>query len=298
VRKKGKIKSTKFSFNSLILIFDFDFTLIFKVFKSLFEKHFLSFLEKLFSEDLKFSVFLPFKLIDNSLKGRKFELLLLTIIFNFCRISNTKKMKNLLLIWNCILTLVVIVLYAQLNYLKPASGSKPKVATTAEKPLELPAVASSNGGAAPTVYYVNTDTLVEIYKLFTDKNKPLEAKTKRLESDLLARRGALEQEFKVAQQKAQSGGMTQSQMQETEATLMRKQQDLAQYAEVQQGKLLEEQKKASDILQENVRNYLKKYAGKTNIQYVMSFATNGSILYANDSLNITNQVLEGLNGGN
>jgi len=182
--------------------------------------------------------------------------------------------------------------------LKPASGSKPKVATTAEKPLELPAVASSNGGAAPTVYYVNTDTLVEIYKLFTDKNKPLEAKTKRLESDLLARRGALEQEFKVAQQKAQSGGMTQSQMQETEATLMRKQQDLAQYAEVQQGKLLEEQKKASDILQENVRNYLKKYAGKTNIQYVMSFATNGSILYANDSLNITNQVLEGLNGGN
>jgi len=207
-------------------------------------------------------------------------------------------MKNVLLIWNGILTVVVIVLYAQLNDLKPASGSKPKAAVTAEKPLELPAVTSANGGAAPTVYYVNTDTLVERYKLFTDKNKQLEAKTKRLESDLLARRGALEQEFKVAQQKAQSGGMTQSQMQETEATLMRKQQDLAQYAEVQQGKLLEEQKKASDILQENVRNYLKKYAGKTNIQYVMSFATNGSILYANDSLNITNQVLEGLNGGN
>jgi len=202
-------------------------------------------------------------------------------------------MKNVLLVWNGILTICVIVLYAQVNQLKPVENSK-ATTTVAEKPLQLPVVATANG-ASPSVYFVNTDTLVENYKLFTEKNKQLESKTKRTESDLQNRKKALEQEFAAAQQKAQSGGMSQTQMQETEATLMRKQQELAQYAEEQQGKLLDEQKKVQDLLQDNVREYLKKYAGKSNIQYVLSYATNGSILFANDSLDITKQVVEGLN---
>jgi outer membrane protein len=203
-------------------------------------------------------------------------------------------MKNVLLVWNGILTVCVIVLYAQVNQLKPVENSKATTAITTEKPLQLPIVATANG-ASPSVYFVNTDTLVEKYKLFTEKSKQLETKTKRTESDLQNRKKALEQEFATAQQKAQSGGMSQTQMQETEATLMRKQQELAQYAEEQQGKILDEQKKVQDLLQDNVREYLKKYAGKSNIQYVLSYATNGSILFANDSLDITNQVVEGLN---
>lgn len=210
-------------------------------------------------------------------------------------------MKNVLLIWNGLLTVGIIVLWASLNQKVDKSGdvaAGSSAALTPDsvkllKPLDLPKVTAD--GKKPTIYYVNTDTLIAKYKVFTKESAVLESRTAKLEATIVSRRRALEQEVMSAQQRMQSGAMTQTQAQETEANLVRKQQELAAYADGEQEKIINEQKRITEKLQKNVQGYLKTYCAKAGIEYVLSYSNSGSILFANPSLDITEQVLEGLN---
>lgn len=61
------------------------------------------------------------------------------------------------------------------------------------------------------------------------------------------------------------------------------------------GKLDQLQANSSEELYTKLNNYLREFNADKNLQFVLGYQKGGGILFANDSLNVTRQVIEGLN---
>lgn len=190
-------------------------------------------------------------------------------------------MKNLSLIINIALALAVGVLY-YLHF----SDSKSEAS---DKGLHISVPVKD---IQPTsIAYINSDSLLK-YEFYKKITADLEAKQSSLESELMRREQALRNEVSSYQQKAQT--MTENELRELQERFMKKEQDLLQYKDKKVRELTEEQQKQNELLYDKITSFLKKHS-QDKFKYVLSYSKIGSILYADDSLNITNQVIEGLN---
>jgi len=145
------------------------------------------------------------------------------------------------------------------------------------------------------IAFVNTDTLFEKYELFKNIKAQLEKKNRNLENDLDSRLRQLENEMIEAQKRAQAGGYTPNQMRDKEQEMMQKQQALAEYKTAQAEKLMEEERKLNKQLMNAIKKFMTSYAPENKLNYVLGYTEGGGLLYATDSLDITKQVLSGLN---
>lgn len=170
-----------------------------------------------------------------------------------------------------------------------ATGEAKEESSTLDASIELPK--SIKGQIA----FVNTDTLFEKYDLFKNIKGQLEKKNRTLENDLGNRLRNLENEMVEAQQRAQAGGYTPNQMRDKEQEMMRKQESLAEYKAAQTEKMMEEERKLNRQLMDAIKGFMGTYGPENNLNYVLGYTEGGGILYAVDSLNITQQVLTGLN---
>lgn len=186
--------------------------------------------------------------------------------------------KYLSLSLNIILIIAVGFLYYQ--HFKPAPGAEKIVVPQKElKPSQI--------------VFINSDSLLNRYELYQKLKKELEDKNRRSELDLESKGKAFEQEVKSYQQKAAT--LTQEQMAVAEEGLKRKQQEILAHREELGQHLSEEEKKLTEQLYSNISEFLKRYSKSGHYKYVLGYSKGGGILYANDSLDITHSVLEGLN---
>ena len=201
-------------------------------------------------------------------------------------------MKNLLVIWNGLLTAAVIALiFLQING-KPAESN---TSTAPEKKAAVkPIVLSGNKKNSP-ILFVNSDSLLKKYDYFKKMKSQLEAKGQKAENEMATKMRALETEYTTTQQKAQQGLLSADQMQAAEQSLMRKQQEMQEFRSRTAEKLAEEEAELSENLNKAIREYCAGFAAKNGVQFVLGYSAQGGILFANDSLDITPQVLEGLN---
>jgi outer membrane protein len=93
----------------------------------------------------------------------------------------------------------------------------------------------------------------------------------------------------------QYGGMTQSQVDQRKDELARKEQNLMMLREQMAGQLMEQESQLNKQIYDSIYSFLQKYTQGKNVQYIMGYSPGGSVLYANDSLDITTQVVNGLN---
>lgn len=191
-------------------------------------------------------------------------------------------MKQNNLIFNIIIVISIVVLYI-LHF--TTSSTSPVFTSGSDSTKVVDA-------SAQTVY-VNGDSLLEKYEYFKKAKKDFEAKTARTEAEISNKRTALEREFAAYQQ--QGASMTADQRAKIEENLMRKEQELRAFGENAANKLQEEQVKFNEKLFDKVSDYLKEHTKGKNYKIVMNYTKGTGILYANDSLDITNEVLEGLN---
>jgi outer membrane protein len=196
-------------------------------------------------------------------------------------------MRSVSLVFNIILAAAVAVLF----YLHFSSSAKTKPAVktaTTEKTGE--AATPNRGGIA----YVDIDTLQENYSYFKAKKTELENKQKAMENEFgnLARK--FEQDVMALQQKAQSGGMTQSEMETAQKTMAQRQQNLEKKRSDMGEQLLKTNEDFNKNLQKQLDDYLAEYNKDKGYDYILSYAKGGSILVANPDLNITKDVLEGM----
>ncbi len=148
--------------------------------------------------------------------------------------------------------------------------------------------------AGKKVVYVNTDSLLTNYQFYKDAQKEFENKGYRLQVDLGQRERALQTEGAAIQQRAQA--MTQAELQAADMMLRKKASELQQYSQQKQAALAQEQAKKQEELYSNIREYIKKHNAENKYEFVLGYSTNGGgILFADESVDVTKQIIEGLN---
>lgn len=149
--------------------------------------------------------------------------------------------------------------------------------------------------AESRIAYVNLDTLLARYELAIDLRASFEAKAKKVDGQLTSRGRKLENDFRDAQDKVQKGLVTRAQAAELEEKLGRQQQELMQHREKALSELAEEEQVMNNRIYYGVTDFLKEF--NEGYKYAMIFSTSasGPILSADPSMDITAQVLRGLN---
>ncbi|MND82181.1 periplasmic chaperone [compost metagenome] len=90
--------------------------------------------------------------------------------------------------------------------------------------------------------------------------------------------------------------MSQEQQQQLSLNLQKKQQDLGQLQQSLAGQAAKDEQEETEKLYAKITEYLKKYANEHGYKMVISYSKgNSAILYADESLDVTNDVVKGLN---
>lgn len=202
-------------------------------------------------------------------------------------------MKNLSLILNGILAVAVAILFYQVHTLKsavnPASESE-----TSETQVKPTIVSGPTNLGDAKIAYVNTDSINEHYAYIADFTKVLRGKKSNLEAQMESMTIKFQNDYQAFQQSAQAGIAPQSELMKAEENLKRQQQDIAN-KEMQMQNLGVELEEKNMELNKNVKEYLLRY-NNGKFDYILSYSDlMPTILLTNPKLDITGDVLKGLN---
>lgn len=157
-------------------------------------------------------------------------------------------------------------------------------------------VAATTVKANEPIVYVNSDSLLTKYQYFKDLKTKLDAKSKAAQTDLAAKQQAFQRE--VAQYQQTQNTLPADQRATTEQRLARKQQELQAYQQNAGAALQNEQGAEQEKLYNKIADYLKIYAKGKGYKMVLTYQKgNSAILFADASLDVTSEVITGLNEG-
>jgi len=146
------------------------------------------------------------------------------------------------------------------------------------------------------IVYVNSDSLLTKYEYFKDLKVKLDAKSKAAQTDLGAKQQAFQRE--VAEYQQTQNTLPADQRASTEQRLARKQQELQAYQQNAGAALQNEQAVEQEKLYNKIADYLKIYAKEKGFKMVLTYQKgNSAILFADASLDVTSEVIVGLNEG-
>lgn len=144
------------------------------------------------------------------------------------------------------------------------------------------------------IVFVDSDSLLNQYEYFKVLKTKMEAKGKAADNDLKAKGQAFQRDMQ--QYQSQANSMTAEQRAATEERLSRKQQELQAYQQNAGAAFQEEQSKEQEALYNKVADYLKVYAKNKGYKMVLKYQKGmGDILFADPSLDVTSEVIKGLN---
>lgn len=157
---------------------------------------------------------------------------------------------------------------------------------------------TTEGQKVETVYdiaYISMDSLVTNYNRYKDLSGEFETKATKIQSDLEARARRLENEVLDFQEKIGKGLMTRSAAEEQQVQIERRGQQFETDRQNQLSGLSEEQQVMTNQIMYAIQQYVEKY--NSDYRYKMILTTSGSapIMHADPALNITGEILRGLN---
>lgn len=195
-------------------------------------------------------------------------------------------MKKLPLIANIILAVAVIALYVLYFTSKPSTSiTKTSGKNAANVPL------SGNFSAA----WVNMDTLLNNYDMYFDMRKELEESGRKLEAELNNKSRDFEKQATDFQDKVQKGLVTRSQAQQMQQDLAGKEQELYRLRDELRGQLAEEEQVKLRQIHQSITEYLEDFNKEKGLHIILSSTFGGPLLYGHPALDITREVIKGIN---
>lgn len=191
-------------------------------------------------------------------------------------------MKNLSLVLNIILIVAVGYLF-----IDKFSGTEQAEGNT------IPEKVDNKIYENVAIAYVHSDSLLSNYDFMKEIQKELGELTEKYEKEYQNRAQGLQNEINDFQRTAQN--LTVAQGQALEENLMKKQQNLRMYQEDLGRKLRTKEAELNNDLYKTISDYLKVYGDANNLQLVLTYSRGSDVLYANEGLEITNEVIKGLN---
>ena len=186
-------------------------------------------------------------------------------------------MKNASIALNIILLVAVVFLYIKVY---------------SEKTETVPAMIKGKQEQS-SIVYVNSDSLLDKYDFYLNTKKVFEKKRDSIDAILQYRDKSLKNEAMQYQQKAET--MSNEQRMQTEEGLMQKQQSLVDLRDNLLEYLSTEEEKMNDDIHTHLVSYLKEYNRSRGYHFILGVQKGSGVLLANDSLNITNEVIKGIN---
>jgi len=192
-------------------------------------------------------------------------------------------MKNASLITNVVLSVAVVVLFI-LHFTSKSNSSESSSAVNG---------ASASSGS---VVYIQMDSLVNQYDMFNDLKSELESKAQIIQDDLNKKARAFDRDVKDFQEKVQKGLITRAQAEAQQQQLAAREKELQDFSQQKQMEMSEEQQVLFRKVMDALNKHLIKYNQEKKFALIIntSGATN-TVLQADSTLNITDEVVYGLN---
>jgi len=189
-------------------------------------------------------------------------------------------MKNLSLALFVVLFLAVIGLYF-LHF----SGNSAKKGETSGKALS----------SAQGIAYINIDSVIFKFDMFTDRRNDLVAKQKSAEAELNSKGSQYEKGVKDYQDKVNKGLVTRATAAQIEQSLGQQQQELVSLRDKLQANLVEEEQVMNRQVLEYITKFLEENRTDYNYQYILGKSFGSVVLYGDSGLDITQKVLDAIN---
>jgi Skp family chaperone for outer membrane proteins len=209
-------------------------------------------------------------------------------------------MKKALLVSNIVLALAVSYLY-YLHFSSPTSRFTSATNDTSGVSGE-PVLSDSLMALMPdsmvntgNIAFINFDELTKGYKFYSDGVKALEADFTQKQTELATRQKKWEDEVKRYQQLA--ANMNDETRAAREKQLMEEEKSLYEFRDNLEGSFAGKQEKFNKDFLTKIDGYFKNLSKQKNYDYIFVYSKGGPsyIVYANESLNITNVTIAGLN---
>ena len=195
-------------------------------------------------------------------------------------------------------TLLAALAFAQLFFIQ-CSPQNSEPAATNEATTTAETVAIATQGTTPVcnikIAYVDYDSLLTNYNFAQDIQKELLRKEMSINNIIEKERKSLQEEAAEFETKVQNNVFaTQERAQAEYEKIMKKDQDLLQRSQAMIAEFEKESIAKSNEVTQNIIDYIKEYNSSAKFDFILT-KMGGNMLYANEALDITNDVVKGLN---
>ena len=162
-----------------------------------------------------------------------------------------------------------------------------------------PAPAANNEEVANAnlrIAFVEIDSLLTKYNFCKDLNELMLQKEENIRTTLNEKAKKLENEMREFERKVQNNGFTsQERAQQEQQRILKQQQDLQELQQKLSDELAAENQKNNLELRDSISSFIKQYNKDKNFDLIISNSGLDNLLYAKKVLNITDEVVSGLN---
>lgn len=197
-------------------------------------------------------------------------------------------MNKFQLVLNGVLLAAVLALFV-----KVYSGDKSQSKATNDSPAKSESTTTSTASVDAPIAYINTDSLWNKLDMVKEMNKALEQEKATYENQFKARATAFQTEVRNFEAKAST--MSQFEGQAKQQELMKQEQELYDYQDQLSEKLAISEQKKSEEFNKTLKAFLKSHNEEHQYKYILAYSQIGSVLMADSTLEITNQVVELMN---
>ena len=145
------------------------------------------------------------------------------------------------------------------------------------------------------IVYVNIDSVIFNFKMFTDRKNDLMSKQKNAEAELNSKNSLYQNGVKDYQDKVNKGLVTRATAADMEQGLLQQQQELVNLRDKLQSNLVEEEQVMNRQILDYITKFIEDNKAQYNYQFILGKSFGGTVLYSNSSLEITQQLLTALN---
>jgi outer membrane protein len=151
------------------------------------------------------------------------------------------------------------------------------------------------GKPSDGIAYVNIDTIILNFNMANDRKNDLAAKQKSAEAELNSKGVTYQKGVNDYQDKVNKGLVTRSAAAQMEQALVQQQQELVNLRDKLQQDLMEEQTVMNRQVIDYITKFLEENRSEYNYQYILGKSFGSLVLYSDEGLDITKQVLAALN---
>ncbi|MGC9330429.1 MAG: OmpH family outer membrane protein [Bacteroidales bacterium] len=210
--------------------------------------------------------------------------------------KNIRKLLKTLISINIILILAVIALYVLFFTGLADSANLSKISQwDSGKASTGNSYTPEDSVIVERIAVVKLDTLLAEYKLAQEMNENLIKRQKQAEANLQQRMSSFEKDYKNFQEKMRLGSfLSEASMQAQQQELLKQQQEIQELNQTLSMELIEEQERLTQGLYDSILNYMPEI-NDGRFVLILGDAVGTNVLYSNDAMDITNEVVNYLN---